>query len=250
MRARRRVARRVLEQIGEHLLDQARVDSHERQVVRQVDHHHVRGEAIAQAAQHRAGDLVQRAPVALELHRAGLEPRHLQHLGDELGHLARLLEDALRETRALLRRQPLAALGERGGRPGDHRERRAQIVRDRGKQRAAHALGLGLDRELGLRAGARTRSVSPETMRPTASIMASVSRYCGSSTWKVPRGGMKEVERRHAQYRDGDHRTAAVAQCDEHDSDQVHQRHVHDVEVRIEASPTSVAAMVAPAAQA
>ena len=41
-------------------------------------------------------------------------------------------------------------------------------------------------------ARARTVSVSHETISPTASIMAKVTRYCGSSTWKVPRGGTKK----------------------------------------------------------
>ena len=94
--------------------------------------------------------------------RAGLEARHLQHLGDLLRHLARLRRR--RSARARARssaRQPLAALGEarRGAR--HHRERRAQVVRDRGEQRAADALGLGLERERGLRLGlrgARSRS--------------------------------------------------------------------------------------------
>jgi hypothetical protein len=38
----------------------------------------------------------------------------------------------------------------------------------------------------------RAVSVSQETISPTASIMAKVSRYCGSSTWKVPEGGTKK----------------------------------------------------------
>ena len=126
---------------------------------------------------------------------AALQARHLQHLGDQLGHRRCDSRKMLcASARALVRRHALAALGEAGGRARDHRERRAQVVRDRGEQRAADALGLGLDGERRPAPGARARtvSVSHETISPTASIMAKVSRYCGSSTWKVPRGGTKK----------------------------------------------------------
>ena len=92
------------------------------------------------------------------------QARHLQHLGHMLGHVARLLEDALRQRAALLGAQALAALGEAGRGAGHDGERRAQVVRDRREQRAADALGLGFDleRRLRLRPGARTLSTSRE----------------------------------------------------------------------------------------
>ena len=109
-RSRRRVLGAVLEQVAERLLDQRRVDAHQRQVVGQLDDHAVRRQALGQARQHRAGDLAQRGPVAVRLDRARFQPRHLQDLGDVLGHLARLVEDAFRQRRRAPARQALAAL--------------------------------------------------------------------------------------------------------------------------------------------
>ena len=88
------------------------VDPHERQLCRQVDHYHVGGKALLEAAQHRAGDLVQRRPVALQGDRAAFQARHFEDLRHQLGHVAGLGEDALREGAALVGAEALAALGE------------------------------------------------------------------------------------------------------------------------------------------
>ena len=92
----------------------ARVDAHQRQVVGQVDHHQVRRRgARCRRRSTDAGDLGERAPVALERERAALQARHLQHLGDQLGHRPAPAEDALRE-RARAPRRPGARRARRG----------------------------------------------------------------------------------------------------------------------------------------
>ena len=115
------------------------------------------------------------------------------------------------------RRSPRSARLEEA--PGDHRERRAQVVRDRGEQRVADALGLGLDRELGLRLrAARARvSVSPETISADREHHGE-----GQQVLRVvdvegaARRHEEEVERRDAEDRGGDHRAAPAAQRDQH----------------------------------
>ena len=78
----------------------------------------------------------------------GLQARHLQHLGDVLRHFARLVEDAPRPARAALSSlNRAAAFGETRRRARHDGQRRAQVVRYRGQQRAADALGLRFDLE-------------------------------------------------------------------------------------------------------
>jgi hypothetical protein len=56
-----------------------------------------------------------------------------------------------RERLALVRGEAIAALGKRRRCAGDHRQRRSQIVRDRGQQRAPDPFCFGLDLELRMR---------------------------------------------------------------------------------------------------
>ena len=51
--------------------------------------------ALAQPREHRSDDLIQGRPIAVHLDRPRFETRHLQHLRYVLGHVARLVEDAL-----------------------------------------------------------------------------------------------------------------------------------------------------------
>ena len=100
------------------------------------------GELLAETAQRRADDLLERMPFLAELERAGLEARHLQEILDEaiqpVGLLAHRLEQLLARSRVDLR--SILQHGRGGAR--DRRQGRPQIVRDRAEQRVAEALGL------------------------------------------------------------------------------------------------------------
>ena len=143
----RRELDRVLDQVGEHPLELRRVGAHERQVGRQRELDRV---VAAGVGGRRGDDVVQVAPVGLRRHRAGLDPRQVEQVVDQLGQSRALGLDHLDQLGAL-------GLGdadrERRARGRDRGQRRAQVVRDRVEDRGLGHLGaaggLGLGRPLG-----------------------------------------------------------------------------------------------------
>ena len=172
---------------------------------------------FAQALQHGAGDLGERLPLPLERDATELEPRHLQELRHLLGHIARLFIDTARERLALFPRQPLAALGERRGGAAHHGERRAQVVGNRGEQRAPQPLGLGGGFELGLllRAGtdALAQARNEEAHRQHDGKGEQVLGVVHGE--RALRRHEQNVECRDREPRGEDRRAAAVAQRDD-----------------------------------
>src|SRR6267143_1235436 len=94
----------------------------------------------ANSGEHAADDLLERIPVAVERHGAGVQPRHVEDVVGERGHALAFVVDGARELAPRLGREPLGLLGETAGRTDDRRERRAQVVRDAGEKRIAEAL--------------------------------------------------------------------------------------------------------------
>ena len=87
-RSRRRVLRRVLEQIAQRLLDQGGIDADQRKRRRHLYDQTMRRQAFIQPVDRRAHDLADRRPIAIDPDCARIESRHLQQLGDPLRHLA------------------------------------------------------------------------------------------------------------------------------------------------------------------
>ena len=141
----RRVLGGVLQQVDEHLLDQQLVHRHQREVGRQVHLDGVAGELLLQPKQRHADHLLQRLPRLLHGERAGLDPDHVQQVGDEPGHAAGLLENVGRQLPAALGRQRAVLLQQAARGALDGGERRPEVVRQRAQQGAAQALRLGLD---------------------------------------------------------------------------------------------------------
>ena len=142
-RALGRVFGGIVEQVEQHLLEEHRVDVDHRQVVREVDGDVVAGEHPAGALQGAADDLgeIVRGPVRGD--GAGLEPGHVEQIGDEAIQPLGFGEDGGEEVGAGFLVQVVGEVAQRPGRPDDGGERRAQVVGDRGEQRLAQAVGLG-----------------------------------------------------------------------------------------------------------
>ena len=75
-------------------------------------------------------------------HRADLHLRHLEHLRDQAQQLLAALEDGVGVLGLLFVERPSDALGEHLGEPDDARQRRAQLVADRGQEVALELVDL------------------------------------------------------------------------------------------------------------
>ena len=75
--------------------------------------------------------------------RPGFQPRHVQQVADEAIEPLGLLLDVADQVQPRRGVQRVAVRRQAGGRAEDRRQRRAQIVRDRGQQRRAQPVGLG-----------------------------------------------------------------------------------------------------------
>ena len=141
-----RVLGGVLEQVEQQLLEQHRVRVDQRRCVVEARLDHVVGQQALQPLQCGADDFLQRDPFRLRDRWSGFQPRHVEHVGNQLGHLRRLIDDALRQLAPRVGRQPRVRLRQAARRAADHRQRRTHVVRDRRQQAVAHRFGLGGDR--------------------------------------------------------------------------------------------------------
>ena len=73
----------IVEEIEQHLLEQHRIELEHWQVFGDVDLHAVLNQDFSSPFQHRADDLTDIVPRRIRLDRAGLEPRHVEQIGDE-----------------------------------------------------------------------------------------------------------------------------------------------------------------------
>ena len=149
-----------------------------------------------------------------------------------------------------LRRSPPLGETRRGAR--HHRQRRAQVVRDRGEQGAADALGLGLDRECGLR-----RGLTPAVVHQRRNHQRHQQYDAeGEQVLRIVHGERAlrrhehEVECADAQHRARNRGTAVEVERDHHHREQVDHRDVDDVEARRHREADQRAHSAAPTAQA
>ena len=208
----RRVLGRVLEQVDQHLLDQRRVDRHQRQVGGQRDRRRaVPPSAVSDAGQRRAHQLLERVPLALQPQRGPTPAASCRAGCPPAGSAAPPpRRSSAPAPRARLRASD-ASLEQAAGGAGDGRQRRAQVVRHRAQQRAAQALAprprtrarsasLGQARALQRRAAIWRASVSS---RSSWSGVSGSSAACGPHAQHAQRGLRCPAAARRARPRPG-----------------------------------------------
>ena len=104
------------------------------------------GKYLAARCKRTVDDIADIDPVALRIDRAGLDPRHVEQVGDEARQPVALLLDRGEQVGAAGRLHLVAELAQAGDRAGDRRQRRLQIVRDRRQKRRAEPLAFELGR--------------------------------------------------------------------------------------------------------
>ena len=108
-------------------------------------------EAPGERASARADEIVDRLPVASQVHLTGLEAHEVEHVRDELGHLLGLASIDRTSCARTLGLEYDVGVIERAACPRNHGERSAQIMGDRSKQRVAQPFRLyGDTRDLSL----------------------------------------------------------------------------------------------------
>ena len=137
---------RVFQQVAEHALDQHAVAFHQRQLGQAGHRHLVRGQWFAHGRQRRAHQFLYRLPFQPQRRVAALQPGHVQWLATSacmLGLVAHRADGVLHigRQRGLLACQRVGHADQAG-------QRRAQVVRHRGKQRVAQLLGFHADQRL------------------------------------------------------------------------------------------------------
>ena len=103
-------------------------------------------EAALEPHQRRAHELLERHPLAVDLDAAAFEPRHVEQVRDQPLQSLGLLAERVEQLAAPLGVGHRRGVAQRARGAGDRRERRAQIVRHRREQRAAHLLRLRAQR--------------------------------------------------------------------------------------------------------
>ena len=130
---------RVLEQVRDDLFHQGEVHRHRRQVGCHLElERHARQEPT-QSARARDDELAEVDRLAVRLERAGLDATHAQQVGDEAVEPLRLVADELEHPPGGGLVVGLAAR-QLGGGGADHRQRRAEVVRDRPEEGTALVL--------------------------------------------------------------------------------------------------------------
>ena len=142
--SRRRVFSRVFQQVGKYAFDQDGVELDQRQMRRYPGQHDVIGDRRAAGPQGAADDFLDRLPLAIELHGAALDARHVEQVRHQHAQAHRFLAQRIghgalcgRERRRRMR-QPFGLCHQRG-------EGGAQVMRERRQQGIAQTLGLHLD---------------------------------------------------------------------------------------------------------
>jgi hypothetical protein len=102
-------------------------------------------EDVGEADQRAADGLLERLPLALDLERPGLEAHHVEQVGDQTVHPARLVQHRFQQLASRRGTHP-SALVEQGRRgAGDGAKRGAQVVGQRAQQGGPQPLRLDLD---------------------------------------------------------------------------------------------------------
>ena len=141
-RARRRVPGRILQQVHQHLLHQQIVHRHKGQIGGDVGGDRVTLQLPGQTPERGADHLFHRLPLLPHLQRAGLQPGHVEQIGHQPIQPLALVEDRSGQLAADFGVQRRPAIQQRAAGPGNHRKRRAQVVRNGAQQRTSQPLGL------------------------------------------------------------------------------------------------------------
>jgi len=131
---------RVVEQIKQNLAEKIGVAANGRQTGRQTDRGLlVRKDFFAadDSGAHHFADIDE---IAAWRERSRLDSRHIEQIGDEAGETTSLLLDRGEKVELVRGRQLVAELLEARNRSRDRRERRSQIVGERGQKRRAQLL--------------------------------------------------------------------------------------------------------------
>ena len=132
----------VVEQVEQRLLEQHRINIEHRQVGREAHLDAVVGEDLARALKRAPDDFAHIMQSGVRYDRARFEPRHIEQIGDEPIEPVRLVDDGGEQVGLLRIRERIGEIAQRAGRAEHRRERRLEIVRDRGQQRRAQMVGL------------------------------------------------------------------------------------------------------------
>ena len=142
-RFRRRIFRGIVEKIEQHLFEQHGVEFEHRQIRRQFQLDLMPGEDAAGPAQRAADDFAEIVQRHIRRNRAGFELGHVEQIGDEAVEPLGFVDDGAEQLGFLACTELVAEIAQRARRAEHGGERRLQIVRDRGEQRRAQALGFG-----------------------------------------------------------------------------------------------------------
>ena len=132
----------VVQYVEQGLLQQHRIDVEHRQVGGDVELDTVVGENLAGAPQRAADDLAEIVRGGVECERAGLEPRHVEEVGDEAVEPLGLLDHGADQLSLLVFGQRSGEIAQGAGGTEYRSQRRLEVVGDRGQQRGAQPVGL------------------------------------------------------------------------------------------------------------
>ena len=135
------VLARIVEQVEQHLFEEHRVDPNHGQIRWQVHIDPMVCQDLPRTGKRCANDVIELMHTEIRFDRAGFKPCHVEQVGDEAVEPLGFVED--RRQQILLCRlfQSVGEFPERSGRAHDRGERGLQVVRYRGEQRRAKAVG-------------------------------------------------------------------------------------------------------------
>ena len=140
-RFRRSIFRCIIEKIEQHLLKQHRIELEHRQVRGEVDLDAVVRENFARALAARCRRSRRDRAARIRLDRAGLEPGHVEQVGDEAIEPLRFVDDGCNQIRFASLVQRVGKVSQRAGGSNNRRKRRFQVMRDRREKRRAQTIG-------------------------------------------------------------------------------------------------------------
>ena len=139
--ALRRIFRRIVEKIEQHLLHQHHVEIKQWQTALEIDFDRVVLQDLIRPLQGRADDIGKIRGSSLRFERSGFEPRHIEKIADKAVEPLGLLQNCAHEARSHCRIELLAMRDEAACRAENRSERRAQIMRNRSQQGRPQAIG-------------------------------------------------------------------------------------------------------------
>ena len=140
--ALRRIFCRIVEKIEQHLLHQHHVEIEHWQIAFEIDFDRVVLQDLIGPLHGRADDVGEIGRSGVRLERPGFEPRHVEKIADKAVEPLGLLQNGAQEA-CLNGCIELLSMGYKAARGAENRSKRgAQIMRNRGQQGRAQAIGL------------------------------------------------------------------------------------------------------------